>query len=82
MKIIKKIVDINPQDPLAHYNLGNTYAQLADFSKAEESYKKAISLKPNFPEAHYNLGTIFEKNQKWKKSLLSALVTAVYNQRI
>ncbi|MDA9682004.1 sulfotransferase [Candidatus Pelagibacter sp.] len=61
---IKKIVNISPKDPLAYYNLGNTYGQLADFSKAEESYRKAISLKPNFPEAYYNLGTIFEKNLK------------------
>lgn len=65
---IKKIVNISPQDPLAHYNLGNTYGKLADFSKAEESYKKAISLKPNFPEAYYNLGTIFENNLKLEEA--------------
>ena len=65
---IKKIVDINPQDPLAHYNLGNTYAQLADFSKAEESYRKAISLKPNFPQVYYNLGVMFKKNYKLEEA--------------
>ena len=65
---IRKIVNISPQDPLAHYNLGNTYGKLADFSKAEESYKKAISLKPNFPEAYYNLGTIFENNLKLEEA--------------
>jgi tetratricopeptide (TPR) repeat protein len=65
---IKKIVNISPKDPLAHYNLGNTYGQLADFSKAEESYRQAISLKPNFPEAYYNLGTIFKKNLKLEEA--------------
>ena len=65
---IKKIVNISPQDPLAHYNLGNTYGKLADFSKAEESYRKAISLKPNFPEAYYNLGTIFKNNFKLEEA--------------
>ena len=65
---IKKIVNINPQDPLAHYNLGNTYGQLAEFSKAEESYKKAISLKPNFTEAYYNLGNIFKNNFKLEEA--------------
>lgn len=68
LNTIKKIVNISPQDPLAHYNLGNTYGKLADFSKAEESYKKAISLKPNFPEAYYNLGTIFENNLKLEEA--------------
>ena len=65
---IKKIVNISSQDPLAHYNLGNTYGKLSNFSKAEESYKKAISLKPNFPEAYYNLGTIFENNFKLEEA--------------
>ena len=65
---IKKIVSISFQDPLAHYNLGNTYGKLSNFSKAEESYKKAISLKPNFPEAYYNLGTIFENNFKLEEA--------------
>lgn len=65
---IKKIVNISPQDPLAHYNLGNTYGKLADFSKAEESYKKAISLKPNFAEAYYNLGIIFENDLKLEEA--------------
>ena len=68
LTVIKKIVNINPQDPLAHYNLGNTYEKLADFFKAEESYRKAISLKPNFPEAYYNLGVIFEKNYKLEEA--------------
>ena len=68
LNTIKKIVNISPQDPLAHYNLGNTYGKLADFSKAEESYKKAISLKPNFAEAYYNLGIIFENDLKLEEA--------------
>jgi len=61
---IEKIVKIKPQDALAHYNLGNTYRELAKFSKAEESYKKAISLKTNFSEAYYNLGIVLKNNSK------------------
>ena len=68
LTVIKKIVNISPQDPLGHYNLGNTYGQLADFSKAEESYRKAISLKPNFAEAYYNLGTLFKNNFKLEEA--------------
>ena len=49
---IKKVVEISPLNALAHYNLGNTYREIAEFSKAEESYKKVISLKPDFSEAH------------------------------
>ena len=63
---IEKIVKIKPQDALAHYNLGNTYRELAKFSKAEESYKKAISIKSNFFEAYYNLGIVLKNNSKLK----------------
>ena len=31
---IKKVAEITPLNPLAHYNLGNTYRELAKFSKA------------------------------------------------
>ena len=65
---IKKIININPQDASAHYNLGNTYRKLAEFSKAEESYRKAISLKPNFTEAYYNLGIVLKNNFKLEEA--------------
>ena len=68
LNVIKKIIHITPQDAFAHYNLGNTYGQLREFLKAEESYRKAISLKPNFAEAYYNLGTVLENNFKLEEA--------------
>jgi len=64
----KKLVKITPQDALAHYNLGNTYRELANFSKAEECYKKAVSIKPEFYEAYYNLGIVSKNNYKLEES--------------
>ena len=65
---IKKVAEITPLNPLAHYNLGNTYRELAEFSKAEESYKKVISLKPDFSEAYYNLGIVSKNNLKLEEA--------------
>ena len=65
---IKKVAEISPLNPLAHYNLGNTYRELAEFSKAEESYKKVISLKPDFSEAYYNLGIVSKNNLKLEEA--------------
>ena len=64
----EKVTKIKPQDALAHYNLGNTYRELAKLSKAEESYKKAIFLKPNFFEAYYNLGIVSKNNLKLEEA--------------
>jgi Flp pilus assembly protein TadD len=64
----KKLVEITPQDALAHYNLGNTYRELSKFSKAEESYKKAITFKPELFEAYYNLGIVLKNNYKLEEA--------------
>jgi tetratricopeptide (TPR) repeat protein len=64
----EKLVEITPQDALAHYNLGNTYRELTKFSKAEESYKKAISFKPDLFQAYYNLGIVSKNNYKLEEA--------------
>ncbi|MBI4388591.1 MAG: tetratricopeptide repeat protein, partial [Nitrospinae bacterium] len=52
---------INPNDPDAHYNLGNAYAELKKPREAVESYQSAIRLKPNFSTARVNLGIAFKE---------------------
>jgi tetratricopeptide (TPR) repeat protein len=64
----EKLVEITPQDALAHYNLGNAYRELTKFSKAEESYKKAISFKPDLFQAYYNLGIVSKNNYKLEEA--------------
>ena len=49
-------VALSPQDAEAHYNLGNSLAELDRLGEAEESYSRAIALKPGFAEAKFNLG--------------------------
>ncbi|MDC3391684.1 tetratricopeptide repeat protein [Candidatus Thioglobus sp.] len=49
---------LEPKNPEAHNNLGNTLQKLERLKEAEESYRKAIMLKQDYPEAHNNLGNI------------------------
>lgn len=79
-KSYKKVIELKPDLPEVHYNLGIALRNLGRLDEAEKSYKKAIELKPSFPEAYYNLGknpvecvrfikrciTVYKKNKNKK----------------
>jgi len=44
-----------PEDPVAHNNLGNTYARRGMLETAAQCYRRAISLQPDLPGADANL---------------------------
>ena len=67
----KKVIEIDPKDTEAHYNLGNTLKELNKFEDAEESYKKAIKLKPDYAEAHNNLAIMLRELGKLEDAKIS-----------
>lgn len=69
--LIKKAIDINPENPLYHSNLGIVFVNINKFEDAVGSYKRAISLKPDYSEAHNNLGVVLKK---WKSLNLQSFV--------
>ena len=76
VKSYKKAIDLKPDFPGVHYNLGIVLRNLGRLDEAVKSYKKAIDLKPDFCEAYYNLGNtlknlgILDKAKKnYKKAI-------------
>ena len=57
----KKHLDANPDDSEAHYNLGQTYANLAQYSDAIREYRQATRLKTDDPDIYYDLGVAHTK---------------------
>ena len=57
----KKHLDMNPDDFEAHYNLGQTYANLAQYSDAIREYRQATRLKTDDPDIYYDLGVAHTK---------------------
>ena len=58
LEVKQKAVELSPQDPEAHNNLGNSLQYLGKLNEAEASCRRAIALMPDYAEAHSNLGNI------------------------
>ena len=76
VKSYKKAIDLKPDFPGVHYNLGIVLRKLGRLDEAAKSYKKAIDLKPDFCEAYYNLGNTLknlgildEAKKNYKKAI-------------
>lgn len=59
VKLIKRALRKNAQDPSIYVNLGLAYRRLNDDDKAVEAYEAALALNPDFWDALYNLGKIY-----------------------
>jgi len=51
-------VEVTPEDPLPHNNLGRTLIETGDIEGARKAFEKAIEISPRDPIANYNLGTL------------------------
>ena len=51
-----KAMEISPDDPKAHNNLGVALVRKGDLDAAMAQFRKAIAIRPEYAEAHYNLG--------------------------
>jgi tetratricopeptide (TPR) repeat protein len=52
----RKAIDLEPDFPEAHTNLGTALQDLQKYGEAEAAHRKAIRLKPDLVRAHNNLG--------------------------
>jgi len=68
---IRKAIELNPKDAVAHLNLGVTLKDLGKAKDAELSIRKAIELNPKDIVAHFNLGEILKDLGKLKDAELS-----------
>jgi tetratricopeptide (TPR) repeat protein len=56
VEVYKKWLDKNPDDDVAHYNLGRTYNKLFKDEEASKEFKQAVKLKPEDSEYQTELG--------------------------
>ncbi len=59
MDLLKKSVNLRPEVPNYHNNLGLVFQRMGQLENARKCFFNALQLNPCFSEACYNLGTIF-----------------------
>jgi Flp pilus assembly protein TadD len=63
-----KAVELKPDSPQAHVNLGAAYKHKGAFTKAIDSYNRALAMKPDHVEALSNRGWVFVEQEHWQEA--------------
>lgn len=61
LQALQDAVNRSPNDPIAHYNLGQYYESVKDYQKAAEQYQIEVNLIPNEVNPYQVLGDVYEK---------------------
>jgi tetratricopeptide (TPR) repeat protein len=70
---IARAIELRPETPYYHSNLGNVLQQLKRFGDAELCYRQALRLDPRFAEAYNNLGNALSELDRVPEALQSFL---------
>lgn len=68
-KQLLRALKLEPNDAIAHYWLGQLYAQLEDnrdnYGRAEQEFLAAIARSPEMQEAYFELGMLYGRHQNY-----------------
>jgi len=65
----QQMVDENPDDPDAHYNLAVALSDVGRSDEAVREYQETIRLDPNYLPALYNLGNHWVHSQRYEEAI-------------
>lgn len=67
--MFKRIIEIEPDNYRAYYNLGIANVNLSKIKEAKECYEEAIKIKPDYKYCLYNIGLIYESEGEFQEAL-------------
>lgn len=65
----QKLIELQPNNADAVYNLGYMFTKLKKWNEAIESFNKALEIRPNFEYAYANIGNSYYEMKNYTKSL-------------
>ncbi|MFW9825615.1 MAG: tetratricopeptide repeat protein, partial [Candidatus Thorarchaeota archaeon] len=68
-QLFKRIIEIDPENYRAHYNLGIANFNLENMEQAKQCYEEAIRIKPDYKHCFYNMGLVYEREGNLQEAL-------------
>ena len=65
----RKVIDANPEDDVAYFNLGRAYNKLNEDQDAAKALRQAVKLKPDDTEYQTELGAILIKLAQYQEAI-------------
>ncbi|HEX2695314.1 MAG TPA: tetratricopeptide repeat protein [Acidobacteriota bacterium] len=65
----RKIIEMNPKNELAVFNLGIMFLKLQRTDEAVRAFRDALAIKPDYVSAQYNIGYSYSLAKRWKESV-------------
>ncbi len=69
-RVLRKAIEVNPNDVLAYCHLGLVEQSFGNYGDAVKLYEQALAIDPNSAQAHYNLGLAFAETKVFKEALV------------
>ena len=69
VKQYQKIIETNPNDAEAYYNIGVIYYNEKKYDSAKVQFNKAIEIYPDFAEAYYSIGVVYYAEANYDKAI-------------
>ena len=67
----ERAIEIEPEDPILHFNLGNVLYASQELTAAERLFRRAVELDSEYVEAWNNLGTVLAESDQYDESILA-----------
>lgn len=65
----RTIMELDPEDVFASYNLGLMYQRIDRFKDAIEAFRKSLEVKPDFTSAWFNIGSCHMQLKNWPETV-------------
>jgi Tfp pilus assembly protein PilF len=69
LKLLERSVELNPHDPLARQDMGETMASLGRFTEAEQHYLAALAILPDSAPILNDLSVVYHKMRRYSDAL-------------
>lgn len=77
--LLKKVIELNPDDAESKYQLGSIYFAQEDYEGANACFDEAIQLNPDNPDYHFAIGLTYEKKELFDEAVTSLQKAAELN---